>query len=289
MGTVPDRSDIDYITLFGRERRTLLDLLAGLDEGDWGRPTPCPHWSVLDLSCHLLGDDLGLLARQRDRHFGTRPPDDLRDEAAFIEWLDDLQHRWVQASRRLSPQLVQELLAWTGPQLERTFRDQDPTARTASVSWASSQPVPVWLDHARELSEYWIHRQQLRESLHRPPELGTPTAAAVIDALRWAYPYRLAPITAPTGSTIIIMITGDLDRRWCLRATDSGWAFHDKPATRVIAQLRMTADQAWRLLTNNLSPLHQRQLDITGEETVVNVLRRTRAIIGTPNINASTH
>jgi hypothetical protein len=112
------------------------------------------------------------------------PPDDLREEAEFVEWLDALQDGWVQASRRLSSRLVIDLLAWTGPQLERMFRDQDTTAWTASVSWAGSEPVPVWLDHARELSEYWIHRQQLRQALNRPPELATPTAAAVLDALR---------------------------------------------------------------------------------------------------------
>lgn len=288
MATIPDHSDVDHATLFVRERQALLDLLASLDDADWDRPTPCPGWSVLDVSCHLVGNDLSLLARQRDGHFGTRPPDGPREEAAFIEWLDALQDRWVQASRRLSSRLVIDLLAWTDPQLKRMFRDQDTTAWTASVSWADSEPVPVWLDHARELSEYWIHRQQLRQALNRPPELATPTAAAVLDALRWAYPYRLASIAAPGGDTVVIVITGDLERCWSLRTTGSGWAFTDKPGTSVIARLRMTADQAWRLLTNNLSPLDQRGLDITGDEAVVNVLRRTRAIIGTPNTDAST-
>ena len=86
----------------------------------------------------------------------------------------------------------------------------------------------------------------------------------------------------------MIVITGDLERCWYLRTTGSGWAFTDKSGTSVIAQLRMTADQAWRLLTNNFSPLDQRGLDITGDEAVVNVLRRTRAIIGIPNTDAST-
>jgi hypothetical protein len=48
MATIPDHSDVDHVTLFVRERRALLDLLASLDDADWGRPTPCPGWSVLD-------------------------------------------------------------------------------------------------------------------------------------------------------------------------------------------------------------------------------------------------
>jgi hypothetical protein len=114
MVTIPDHSDVDYVTLFVRERQALLNLLANLDDAGWGRPTPCPGWSVLDLSCHLIGDDLSLLARQRDSHFGTRPPEGLREEAAFVEWLDALQDRWVQASRRLSSRLVRDRTARTG-------------------------------------------------------------------------------------------------------------------------------------------------------------------------------
>jgi hypothetical protein len=108
--------------------------------------------------------------------------------------------------------------------------------------------------------------------------LGTPIAAAVLDTLRWAHPYRLASIAEPGGDTVVIVITGDLERCWYLRTTGSGWAFTDKPGTGVVARLRVTADQAWRLLTNNLSSLDQRGFDITGDEAVVNVLRRTRSI-----------
>lgn len=78
-----------------------------------------------------------------------------------MTWLDDLQAEWVRAARRISPRLVTELLDWTGPRVAEVLRRQDPRARTAQVSWAGTSPVPVWLDQARELSEQWIHRQQL--------------------------------------------------------------------------------------------------------------------------------
>ena len=48
------------------------------------------------------------------------------------------------------------------------------------------------LDQARELSEYWIHRQQLLQGLGRPSDLRADLAGPVLDGLRWAYPYRLA-------------------------------------------------------------------------------------------------
>lgn len=40
--------------------------------------------------------------------------------------------------------------------------------------------------------------------------------------------------------------------------------------------------QAWRLLSNNLPPADQRQLRLTGDPALTTILRRTRAIIGSP-------
>jgi Mycothiol maleylpyruvate isomerase N-terminal domain len=91
-----------YAPLLTLERRRLLDLLQSLDPPAWNRPTPCPGRSVLALVTHLVGDDLGFISWQRDRHHGTP---------------------------------------------------------------AATAPVPVWLDHARELSQRWLHRQQHRSSV----------------------------------------------------------------------------------------------------------------------------
>lgn len=186
----------DYAGLFAVDRDRLNELLAGLQAADWERPSPCPGWTVLGLCCHLVGDDLGLLARQRDRHHGTPGPGG-GTEADFVAWLDELQAEWVRATRRLSPRLVTDLLRWAGPQITATFGGEDARARTASVSWAGPGLVPAWLGQARELSEYWIHRQQILQALGRPSDLRADLAGPVLDGLRWAYPYRLAQ--APPG------------------------------------------------------------------------------------------
>jgi uncharacterized protein (TIGR03083 family) len=131
----------DFAGLFGAERARLSELLGGLEPDDWQRPSPCPGWTVLGLCCHLLGDDLGLLSRQRDSYHGTPSPEGL-SEAEFVTWLDDLQAEWVRAARRISPRLVTELLDWTGPRVAEMLRRQDPRARTAQVSWAGTSPGP---------------------------------------------------------------------------------------------------------------------------------------------------
>jgi uncharacterized protein (TIGR03083 family) len=280
MATIPDQSDRDYATLFGEERQVLLALLQSLLPDEWMLPTSCPGWSVLDLSLHLLGDDLGLLARQRDGHFATRPPDDLSDDDTFATWLDALQDSWVAATRRVSPRIVADLLGWTGPQVVEMLRAQDPTERAASVTWASSGLVPRWLDHARELSEQWIHRQQLLDALDSPADPGGPTEGAVLDALRWAYPHTLSKAPARDGDTVAIALSGPVERLWLLQYKGLTWDFTDEPGKRILARVQMSSGDAWRLLTNNMPPAEQLCLDVKGQPDVVEILLRTRSIIG---------
>jgi uncharacterized protein (TIGR03083 family) len=271
----------DYAALFGVERDRLNDLLAGLQAADWERPSPCPGWSILGLCGHLLGGDFGLLARHRDGHYGTIPPAGAT-EGEFVAWLDEMQAEWVRASRRLSPRLVTDLLRWTGPQVAGTFLLEDPRARTASVSWAGPSPVPAWLDQARELSEYWIHRQQLLQGLGRSSDLRADLAGPVLDGLRWAYPYRLAQTPSQPGDTVTLAVTGPVTKTWHLVAAGTGWRFEDQPGTRVAASLAMSTEDAWRLLTNNLPVGRRSELTASGDSAIIETLLLTRAIIGAP-------
>jgi uncharacterized protein (TIGR03083 family) len=270
-----------FAPLFRLERSRLLEMLADLGVSDWDRPTPCPGWSVLGLVSHLLGDDLSFLAWQRDDHHGTLAPDGV-DEGGFIAWLDEWQAEWVHAARRLSPRLVVELLGWVGDQVVETVAAQDPSARTATVTWADVDPVPVWLDQVRELSERWIHRQQLLQALGHASDLRPDLAEPVLDGLRWAYPYRLDAIHRATRTSVTISVIGpEVQARWDLVSAGETWEFQPGHAGPC-AELRMTTEQAWRLLTNNFDRDLHGQLAAVGDPEIIGVLRRTRAIIGTP-------
>jgi uncharacterized protein (TIGR03083 family) len=271
----------DYPSLFVLERARLSELLAGLGPADWDGPSPCPGWTVLGLCGHLVGDDLGFLARHRDGHYGTPGPDDA-SESEFIAWLDNLQDEWVRAGRRLSPRIVADLLKWAGPQVAEAIRGEDPRARAADVSWAGAGPVPAWLSQARELSEYWIHRQQVLQAVGRSSDLRADLAGPVLDALRWAYPFRLGQSPAEPGDTVTISIDGPVTLTWQLVAAPAGWEYRDEAGPRLVATLAMTTDQAWRLLTNNLPAAERSRVTASGDQTVLGILFRTRAIIGTP-------
>lgn len=312
---LPADPPYDAVALLTLELRRLLDVLGSLDEVDWERPTRCPGWTVLDIASHLLGDDLGYIAGHRDGHRGAPSPT-FDDEAGFVTWLDALQADWVQANRRLSPPLVVSLLAWIGPQLVDTVAAEDPTERAATVSWASTDVVPRWLDHARELTERWIHRQQILDALDQPADLRPDLAVPVLDAVRWAFPFRLAAHARPPGSTVVVALDGAAEGEviWTLTADADGWSFADPAsagggggpdaawtapgdagdaATRAarattgtsmdaMATMAMTEDQAWRLLSNNLDvAVHGRPVT-EGDPELVATLLATRAIIGRP-------
>jgi hypothetical protein len=238
---------------------------------------------VLGLASHVVGDDLSLLSWRRDDHKGTPAPDGL-DEDGFIRWLDELQMEWVHAARRLSPRIIVELLAWLDDQVANLVAGEDPSRIAAMVSWASARPVPMRLDHARELSERWIHRQQLLHVLGHPPDLRSDLAEPVLDGLRWAFPYRLGALQRPEGATVVIAVTGpEVEIAWTLVSTGDGWGFRTAPlGSAPTAELNVTTDQAWRLLSNNLAPAFDGVPSATGDQEIVATLLRTRAIIGTP-------
>ena len=71
----------------------LLDLLAGLAPGDWGRPTDCPGWSVQDHVSHVVGLEAMLEGR-------PLPDVELGDTTHIRNDLGRLNELWVESTGR---------------------------------------------------------------------------------------------------------------------------------------------------------------------------------------------
>ena len=199
---------IDVRGLFPRERKALLDLLGGLAAGDWELATVCPGWTVKDVTAHVLHDDLRRLASMRDGHQGPRPEPG-EPVAAF---LDRVNQEWVAATRCLSSRQLVDLLTLSGGQIAALWRALDPDAGGAAVSWAGLEVAPVWLDAARELSEYWTHQQQIREATGRPGLTDRQLLAPVLDTFLRALPYTLRDTGADPGTQVQVTVSGDGQR-----------------------------------------------------------------------------
>ena len=160
---------LDVVDHLAAERAALVSLLAGLDDNGWRAPTECPDWSVLGIACHLIGDDMSLLSRQRDGlldpAFTEDPPATVPD---FLRRLNEVNNRFVATTAGLSPTLVIELLQVTGSWTHDWYATVDPERRGESVHWVSPEPAPYWMLAAREFTERWIHQHQIRRAVHMP-------------------------------------------------------------------------------------------------------------------------
>lgn len=201
---LPD--EIVVVDRFAPLRTQLLTLLAGLGDDDWARPTGVPHWSVKDVTAHLLGGDVGILSRCRDVFRPPGPPVVAYSE--LVASVNRLNEEWVAAARRMSPRLLRELLARIGPEVEQYFSSLDLKAIGGPVSWAGPDSAPVWLDVAREFTERWHHQQQIRDATGRSPLYDPYFLSPVPETFVRALPYNFSHAMASAGTAVRLEISG---------------------------------------------------------------------------------
>jgi uncharacterized protein (TIGR03083 family) len=266
---------VDARPLFGQDRATLLRLVRGLDPEEWERSTAAAPWLVRDVVAHLLGDDLSRLARTRDGHSPVGPQQD-EPLAAFIHRFND---EWVQAARRVSPRLLLDLLAVTSPQVLALWRDIDLDMITDPVTWAGPEPAPVWLDCARDFTEYWVHQQQIRNATGRPGDGDPAVVHLVLDTFLRAMPHTLAGHDRPEGTTLVVAVTGAGGGQWGWQAQGGRWL----PVDDVDGSTRMTfhdAEALWRLCTRLIEPDQaKRRVTVVGDPALADAALRIVSII----------
>ncbi len=242
--------------LFPEERASLLAVLRSLDAGQWERPTACEGWSVGDVARHLVADDLGRLSRERDdytRH-GFTASSPAAFEGELLEFINAANEAWVEASRRLSPAIVIDLLEWSGRETQSHFESLDPHAIGDPVTWAGPEPAPKWLDVAREYTERWHHGAQIREGAGVPlltePRLFAPVLATFVRGL----PHAFCATEADDGTHLRLRITGEAGGEWSLVRSDGRWSLVQPLAVDADAAVEIGEDAAWRLFTKGLTP-----------------------------------
>ncbi len=85
-------------------------LLRQLSEQEWRSATPCEGWAVKDITLHLLGDEIDQLSRGRDKDTSSIFP----PGADLVSSINRQNKLWVEATRRMSPRLICDLLDATG-------------------------------------------------------------------------------------------------------------------------------------------------------------------------------
>ncbi|GAA3752658.1 uncharacterized protein (TIGR03083 family) [Spinactinospora alkalitolerans] len=269
---------IDARPLFTREQERLLALLDGLSAEQWRAPTACAGWSVRDLAPHILGDHLGRLSGGRDGHARSAP----REGEAFNAFIHRVNDEWVPAAARISPRLLVEMLTDAAARIAAYWESVDLHATGLPVSWAGPEAAPMWLDCARDYTEYWVHQQQIREAVGAP-RLDEPRfRAPVVDAFMRALPHALRDVRPPEGTRVRYAVTGDSGGAWTATRSAGRWALErgDGGGQEPDAALTTDADTFWRLCTRDTVPEEARPLVVReGDEALTEAAARMVSII----------
>lgn len=268
---------IQTLHLFPEERAALLDLLSTLTPEEWDLPTVCEGWTVKDVALHILGGDLGNISRRRD-DFSAPSSTSIADLVAFV---NSFNYEWVQAARRLSPRLLIDLLAFSGPQLFAYFNTLDLDALGGPVSWAGPNPAPVWLDVAREYTERWLHQQHIRDAVNKPGLTDRRFLHPVLAAFVHALPHTFRDTPAPRNTTVHLHISGEAGGNWSLLGQKETWTLYEGAPDDPTAHLSLDQFTAWRLFTKGISP-HQAEQTSTfsGDTQLARQVLHTISIIG---------
>ncbi len=241
---------IDVRPLFAPEQAALMTTLRGLAPADW-RAEAVPGWTVRDLAAHLLGDFYGRLSRDRDDHQAGPAPMAGEPLEAFIHRINQ---EWVEAHRRVSPALLTDALDRAGTHLARHFAGVDLDAPSLGVSWAGVDPAPMWLDCARDLTEFWTHRQQIRHAAGQETDTDPQLLGMVLDTFMRALPHTLRHVGAPTGTQIQVGVEGPAGGTWTVTSGDGHWSLALPTSAGPAARVVLDAEAAWRLCTRSITP-----------------------------------
>ncbi len=250
---------IDTLPLFPELDRLLLELLRGLQPADWDLPTVAGQWRVRDVALHLLDGNLRSVSMLRDGHFAGPGPASATP-ADVVAYLNQLNQRWVAATQRLSPAVVMDLLAHSGPPYYAYLATLDPQApATFAVGWAGEAESANWFHIARDYTEKWHHQQQIRHAVGQEaalyePALYRPYLATSVRAL----PHRLHHVAAVPGERVRFEVTGAGGGCWLLYREPTGWiinpeAVAEPDAAPVRAHVTVAGPVAWRLFSKNIS------------------------------------
>ena len=262
---------IDTRTLFKPLQEKLIVLLKSLNQDDWNKQTVAKKWKVKDVASHILDGQLKTLSIQRDRYFGEQPPK-IKEYNDLILWLNELNHDWVKASKRLSPQIIVLLLESIGDLVSHYYQSLDPWDEAIfSVAWAGEAKSYNWMHVAREYTEFWHHQQQIREAVNKQGILTKELFYPFIDTFFQALPYTFRDVESELGTVIKTQVTSDAGGTWFLTKSSDSWELSSTPNSEPSASVTIPVELSWVLFSKSVRPNEiEGEIKIEGDKRLAN-------------------
>jgi uncharacterized protein (TIGR03083 family) len=284
MGEQAAATSVNVSGWLAPERAALVELLGELDDGAWRAPTECPAWTVHGIALHVLGDDLSLLARQRDpatnglvMYAADHPG------LGFRQLLNGFNEQWVTAATFLSPRLTIDLLEITGEWTGTYYTSMDPEVIGEPVGlFGQRSGSPYWQIIGREYIERWVHQHQIRRALHRPPLDATylrPACDVIVRAIAASMP----DLGAQSGHSITLEIP--TVGSWTLQRDADRWSLvTDRAVARRGLTMSIGPDEAVTVFSRGLQRVDVGAVfDLSGDRDLGSTVTRWLApLLGQP-------
>jgi uncharacterized protein (TIGR03083 family) len=191
------------------------DVIGGLSEEEWGRPTDCAHWNVRNLALHVLGSaEAQASFPEFVRQLRSGLP--LNKEIESHHWVDGMNEWQIRERRHLSNSAIAAQLAAIGPKAVKGRWGTPPPVRYLPIPFGPPvgwRPLKYLLD-VGFTRDVWAHRIDLCAATNRPIQLtvdhdGRLVADVVAEwgALH-AQPFRLT-LGGPAGGTFSQGVDGE--------------------------------------------------------------------------------
>lgn len=237
----------------------LIELLRSLTAEEWNKPTIAKLWTVKDIAAHLLDGNIRTLSLDRDRH-QLLPDRSINHYNDLVDYLNELNAVWVKASKRLSPQVLTELLEITGKQYSAYWEKADLFADAIfSVAWAGEQTSKNWFHIAREYTEKFIHQQQIREAVNKPGIITKVLFYPFIETFMQALPYTYRNTKAATGTAVEVTVSTEVGGSWFVVKEKEEWVLMEETSQPVSASVTIDPSTAWKLFSKGITPAEAKQ------------------------------
>lgn len=258
----------------------LLRVLRGLAAADWDRPTLAGRWTVRDVVAHLLDVDLRKLSVNRDGHL-VAPAEPIRSYEQLVRYLDMLNAEWIAAARRLSPRVLVELHAVTGPLVAKLVASLPPHEPAPfAVSWAGERESPNWFDIGRDYTERWHHQMQVRDAVGAPLLLERRWLHPLLELSFRALPHAYRDVDAPEGAAVAVQVGAHQADAWTIVRGAGAWTLYRGAAAEPRAHVTIDADSAWRLLYNALpEDVARARTRVEGDEALAEPIFGVRSVM----------
>jgi uncharacterized protein (TIGR03083 family) len=258
----------------------LIQLLRSLEPREWELQTIAPAWKVRDVAAHLLDTALRKLSLVRDSCFVETVEIHSHDDVVAL--VNRLNREGVAVYRRLSPPVLIDLMQLACDQSARFHESLDPFAPAAfPVSWAGEDVSLNWFDTARELTERWHHQQQIRLATNRPGIMTPDLYHPVLDCFVRGLPFVYRNVVAPTGTAILLQISGECGGNWFLSRETAAWILTKTSTGDYTSRVIIPQDLAWRLFTKGVDrETTAGHVQIDGDRELGEKILNLTAIVG---------